>query len=59
MIPQLRIAKLGVSVHDAGNLLAWAQSRCGADDAEVRDRLSGLVDAYAAPGRVRYAAGPD
>ena len=59
VIPQLRIAKLGVSVHDAGNLLAWAQSRCAAEDTEVRERLSGLVDAYQAPGRVWHEPVPD
>jgi hypothetical protein len=40
VIPQLRIAKLGVSLGDAGNLLGWAQSRSIADDTEVRERLS-------------------
>ena len=53
MIPQLRIAKLGGGPGNARDLLAWTQSCCAADDAEVRERLAGLVDAYQAPGRLR------
>jgi FlaA1/EpsC-like NDP-sugar epimerase len=59
VIPQLRIAKLGVSLGDAGNLLGWAQSRSIADDTEVGERLSKLVDAYQVPNRLRREAAPD
>ena len=58
VIPQLRIAKLGGSPGNARDLLAWTQSCCAADDAVVRERLAGLVDAFEVPGRLRREVSP-
>jgi FlaA1/EpsC-like NDP-sugar epimerase len=55
-IPQLRVARLGGGPGDARDLLAWTQARSAADDAEVRNRLAGLVPAYLSPGRLLRVA---